>query len=314
MKKQKKTKKQNSRKPEPVKKTAPLNLDFDLEPPRSKSYFSDEAAVNQAKQSSEKRYTKNEIRKRQNKKRKLKNSVRNAIITFCVLLAISVIGIVLSLTMFFNITSINISGSGIYTAEQIEQVCGIRTGDNLFLTDSEKSRKLLTEALPYIYDVTFKKKLPATLNIEITDAVAAYAVANEDGTFTLLDDNLKVLENAAQENSVDTIMIKDVLLAASGAGHTVEFENPDALNCIKSIADALKAVGLSDISEISSADKNNNYILYKNRIVLELGDCSNLENKLYKCLAACEELENKNGEIKGRINISNGKQIYFTEN
>lgn len=313
MKKQKKKTKPQNKKTDSAKAVSPLNLDLDLEPPRKKYYFNDEPVLNNTKQSSEKKYTKNEIRKKQNKKRKLKNSVRNAIITICVLFAIAAICVILSLTMFFNITNITVTGSGIYTAEQIEQVCSIKTGDNLFLIDSEKDRKQLTEALPYIYDVKFKRKLPATLSIEITDAVAAYSVENEDGTYTLLDDNLKVLENSAQENPAEAIKIKDVLIVASGAGHIVEFENEDALNCIKSIAEALKTVGINDISEISSADKNNNYLLYKNRIVLELGDCSNLENKLYKCLAACEELENKNGEIKGRINISNSKQIYFTE-
>lgn len=313
MKKQQKKKQQQNKKKDSARTVSPLNLDFDLEPPRKKYNFNDEPVINNAKQSIEKKYTKNEIRKRQNKKRKLKNSVRNAIITICVLLAIAAIGVVLSLTMFFNITNINITGSGIYTAEQIEQICSVKTGDNLFLIDSEKDKKLLTESLPYIYDVKFKRKLPSTLDIQITDAVAAYSIANEDGTYTLLDDHLKVLENSAQENPAEIIIIKDVLIAASSAGYTVEFENPDALNCIKSIAEALKTVGLNDISEISSVDKNNNYLLYKNRIVLELGDCTNLENKLYKCLAACEELENRGGEIKGRINISNGKQIYFTE-
>jgi len=37
-----------------------------------------------------------------------------------------------------------------------------------------------------------------------------------------------------------------------------------------------------------------------------------LENKLYKALAAVEELDRKNDKLKGKLNVSNGNQIYFT--
>lgn len=312
MKKQSKKAKNAKSKTDREKTVPALNLDFDIEPPRKKYDFS-ESQLSAAKPNSGNKYTKNEIRRKQNKKRRLKNNVRNVLITLGVLLAVSVIGTVLSLTVFFKITDINISGSGIYTQEQIEQVCEIETGGNLFLIDKEKNREKLTELLPYIYDVKFKRKLPGTLHIQIQDAVCAYSVLNDDGTYVLLDDNLKVLENAAKESPADATVISDVLIVGSNPGSLVEFENPDTLGCIKSIAEAIKAVGLNDISQIKSSDKNNNSLLYKNRIVLELGDCSNLESKLYKCLAACEELENKNGEVKGKLNISTGKQIYFTE-
>lgn len=307
----KRTKKTKDTKNETNSRKSVPPFDIDLEPPVRQSFDNDFAF--QPKTASEQKYTKNEIRKKQNKKRKLKNGVRNALITVCVALGICAIGIVLSLTMFFNISTINISGSGTYSEEQIDEVCSIEIGDNLFLIDKDKCREELTKKLPYIYDIKIKRKLPVTLEIQIVDAVAAYSIANEDGTYILLDDNFKVLENAAESYSDGVVSIADVMAVDSAPGNTIEFENGDTLNCLKSISEAIKAVGMENVSLIRSVDKNNNSVLYNGRITFELGNCDNLENKLYKGLAAYEGLQNRMGTVKGRLNISDGKQVYFTE-
>lgn len=299
-------KKQNAQ-PEQKRNIASL----DLEPPK-RYYFNDEVASS-FNTVSDKPKNKNEIRRRQNKKRKLKRGVRNVLITACVVIGIAVIGAVLSLTVFFNIASLHITGSGTYSEEQIEQLCNINIGDNMFLIDKDKCKDKLTTALPYIYDVTIKRKLPDTVSIEITEAQPAYIIKNDDKTYTLLDDNLKVLENASKDKYDGAVTISKAIPVSNEPGHTVEFENEDTLNCIKSIVEAVKAVQLEDVSVISSADKNNNSILYKNRITFELGDCKDLENKLYKALAAVDELDKRNNKIKGNLNVSDGKQIYFTE-
>ncbi|MDE5670012.1 MAG: hypothetical protein K2I14_00915, partial [Eubacterium sp.] len=77
---------------------------MDLEPPK-RYYFNDEVASS-FNAPAEKTKNKNEIRRRQNKKRKLKRGLRNTLITACIVLGVAAIGAVLSLTVFFNIASI----------------------------------------------------------------------------------------------------------------------------------------------------------------------------------------------------------------
>lgn len=313
MKKSRKKKQRVKSKEEPRRSIS----SFDLEPPQ-RYFFNDEVissfnVSNESPKANEKPRNRNEIRRRQNKKRKLKREVRNFIITASIIIGVAVLGTILSLTMFFNIEKINISGSGTYSETEIEALCNINIGDNMFLIDKDKCREKLTSNLPYIYDITIKRKLPNTINIDITEAEPAYVIKNDDKTYTLLDDNLKVLENASKEKHPEAITIKKAIPVSNEPGYIIEFENEDTLNCIKSIVAAIKEVELSDVSVISSADKNNNSILYKNRITFELGDCKNLENKIYKALAACEELDKRNDKIKGKLNVSSGKEIYFTE-
>ena len=307
-KKQNKTEKTNA---QSKRNVTPL----DLEPPK-RYYFNDEVASSFSgnRAAPQKKYNKNDIRKKQNKKRKLKRGVRNFLITAGVVIAIAVIAVVLSLTVFFNISAISISGSGTYSEEQIEQLCDINIGDNMFLVDENKCREKLTTGLPYIYDVKISRKLPDTIKISITEAEPAYIILNDDKTYTILDDQLKVLENDAKEKAQGAVTIKNAIPVSNTAGQTIEFENEETLACIKSIVDAIKTVQLDDVSVISSTDKNNNSVLYKNRITFVLGNCQNLENKLYKALAACEELDKRNDKIKGRLNVSDESRIYFVHN
>ncbi|MDE5995749.1 MAG: FtsQ-type POTRA domain-containing protein, partial [Eubacterium sp.] len=214
-------KKQNAQ-PEQKRNIAPL----DLEPPK-RYYFNDEVASSFNTPAADKPKNKNEIRRRQNKKRKLKRGVRNVLITACVVLGVAVIGAVLSLTVFFNIASVHIAGSGTYSEEQIEQLCDINIGDNMFLIDKDKCKEKLTTALPYVYDVTIKRKLPDTVSIEITEAQPAYMIKNDDKTYTLLDDHLKVLENASKDKYDGAVTISNAIPVSNEPGHTVEFENED---------------------------------------------------------------------------------------
>ncbi len=287
---------------------------LDIEPPKRYNYsYNDTSSHLQIKPNDNQRYTRNEVRKRQNKKRKLKNSVRNAIISFSIIVAVFAIGTVLSLTVFFNISAIEISGSGTYSEDEIKNICGVEIGENLFLINSDETAKKITQGLPYVYDVKIKKKLPVTLSIVISDAVPAYSIQSEEGTFILLDDNLKVLENSASERAVNTITITDAMVIGANPGHKVEFENKDISESIFQITEVIKKLEMNEATGISCIDKSNNYVVYNDRITFELGDCSNLENKLYKGLTVCRELDKNNENIKGRLNLYSGKETYFTE-
>lgn len=256
-------------------------------------------------------YTRSEMRKRQNKKRKLKNGVRNTLITLGIIIVFAVIGIALSLTVFFNISSISATGSGIYSEDEIIRMCGIETGENLFLIDIEGSAEKLKESLPYIYNVNIKRKLPVTLSIEVTDAVPKFSIKQDDGSYILLDDMLKVLETSA-DSPQSTVLITDTTVISSNAGLKIQFENEDTADCIEALSEAINAVGMEEATSLSSVDKNNNYIIYDERITFELGDCGNLENKLYRGLAACEKLDESNTNLKGKLDLSYGKESYFT--
>lgn len=256
--------------------------------------------------------TRTQTRRKQNKKRRLKNKVRKVLLAVVLFIVLITVGAVLSLTVFFKTQSVTVSGSGIYSQEQIVNASEINTGDNLFLINSDKTAQKITTRLPYIYNVKIKKELPATVKITVTDASAAYAIENGDKTFILADDNYKVLEAAAEEQPAGSMMITNAVVKSAEPGKQLEFEDETVSNCITQITEAIKSTEMKSVTAVSSKDINNNYIVYDGRITFELGTCDDLEIKIKRGVLICDEMNETNPSIKGKINLKSGKQSYFT--
>lgn len=255
---------------------------------------------------------KTEIRRRQSKKRRLKNSVRKALVAISLLIVLIAVSIVLSLTVFFKIDTINITGSGVYSSEEVLSNCDISYGDNLFMIKKDVCKERLTRNLPYIYDVKITRKLPATVQLEITDAKVQYVIDNENETFILLDDNFKVLDNASAVGAESAVLITNSVVTSAEKGVPISFEDEAVSDCLSKLSQAIKTTQMTQATSISSTDVNNNYIIYDGRITFALGSCDDIENKIYKGLAACEKLDESSPGVKGIMTIGTDKQIYFT--
>lgn len=256
--------------------------------------------------------TRNEKRQEQNKKRKKKNRFRRVLIWMLVAVLIAAVLVVLSLTVFFKIETITVKGNARYSSDQILAQCTIDKDENLFLADVSKSKETLEQTLPYIYNVDIKRKLPATIELNITECEPSFYITNEDETFLLLDDNLKVLElNAVEKNGIE---IKSAGVDSSSlAGQQLKVSDENKLECIQKLCSCVNQNHFDKITAVYSNSLTDNYVVYDNRIQFKLGNCSDLETKIYQALASCEKLEASDPNARGTMTVTGGKQIYFTE-
>lgn len=278
----------------------------DLEPPR---IYREDGIKRKAPRNEP---TRNQLRRRQNKKRKLKNNVRRALMALCLLVVLIAFGVTLSLTVFFKTETITAQGSGMYTEQEIIDASGINSGNNLLLLDEDEIAKNISRQLPYIGTVEIKKELPNTVYINVTDTIASYAIQNENGTYILLDINFKVLENASEQNPADTIMISAAEVSKAEPGSTIVFSDESVQKRLKEIAQAVYNTGMSQATEIYTNGTNKNYIVYMDRITFELGSLDNIEDKIIRGLASCEKLDESGTNIRGSLNLTIDKQSYFT--
>ncbi len=285
---------------------APLN---DLEPPR---IYRDAQQSGKPPQRQRQAPTKNQTRRRQNKKRRLKNSVRRGLLGFCLLMVLLIFGSVLSLTVFFKAENITAQGSGIYTSEEIIEASGVSSEDNLFLLDEEDIESRITRALPYVGEVTIERELPNTVNIVVIDTTASYSIQNEDGTYILLDINFKVLEKSAVEQPDNTIIISSADVSSANPGNTIAFSETAVQERLTTLAQAVYSCGMAQATEIYTLGVNSNYVVYMGRIVFELGSLDDLEDKIIRGLASCEKLDESSSNISGTLNLTVDKQSYFT--
>lgn len=293
--------------------------DLGIEPPKiyRESQRSEYAANNSTSRKSARKnkmerqnLTRAEKRHKDNKKRKKRNTFRKIMIWFAAIIAFAAVGTVLSLTVFFHIDTISVSGNEIYSKDEILAQCPIEIGENLFLSDTKNAKEMLEQNLPYIYNAEITRKLPYTIQIKITEATPQYSI-KQDKTYILLDDNFKVLENNAEK--AQGILISKAEISSAQPGSEIVFKDSDIGECLKQLAAVVNDNDFSEITSIYSNSIRDNYVVYENRIVFKLGTCDNLENKIYQGLTACEELNQSNPNAEGTMTITGGKSLYFTE-
>ncbi|MBO7682214.1 MAG: FtsQ-type POTRA domain-containing protein, partial [Clostridia bacterium] len=118
---------------------------------------------------------------------------RHAVLVIGLVAVIVVAAVILSLTVFFNITAVEVDVSqSQYTADQVREASGVEEGDNLFLMRRAEVAEEIGHKLPYAGEVTVKRKLPTKVRIYVEDSSVANAVKYND-EFVLLNDNYKVL-------------------------------------------------------------------------------------------------------------------------
>ena len=131
------------------------------------------------------------------RKRRRKRHKSNRILYYIlVLLILAIVGVALSLTVFFKITEVSVTGTDKYPAEELERMTGISVGDNLLRADLKKAKENLM-VYPYVEAVTAKRAYPPAVEIVITEAVPMAAFVEETGGCTLVSAAGRLLERGA---------------------------------------------------------------------------------------------------------------------
>ncbi len=249
---------------------------------------------------------------RNKKKRRLKKQVRHAIYGTLIVAGVVAIILVICLLMF-KVESINIKGNQHYATKEILAVLPIEEQKSLLLADTDGAKAKLEENLPYIYTAQIKRKLPSTLEVQITETKQVYYIKNADKTYTLIDDNLKVLEEKSAKKPKKSIALRKTAVESALAGHTVVLKDEKIADYISLLLTTVKNCHTEKVTAVYSQGINENFIEYDHRITIKLGAADNLDDKLYAAMAAIDSLSKTNPEAMGEITAKSVKQIYFTE-
>ncbi len=165
-----------------------------------------------------------ELRREARLKRERQQKRKRRFTTCMLALAAIVIGVVLSLTVFFKISTIEVTGTSQYSKETILNVCGVDTGDNLFLVKKARVADKIGRALPFTGEITVKRSFPNKIVIQVTDSVPSAAVAYEDG-YALLNQDQKVLATVSTEEELYSVVAQQLRLAEEATAEVSQTEN-----------------------------------------------------------------------------------------
>ncbi len=253
------------------------------------------------------------IRSRTAQRRK-KNKRKKLIIRSVIFFLFLVVGVILVLTMFFNINEITVTGDAVYSAEDITNSSGVLMGDNLiFISKDEINEKISTE-LPYVDYVKIKRHLPSGLELIITKTEAKYAII-QDGFYTLLNGNGKVLESGLEFIGENITLLNLGEIISAEIGKNVVPKNEKVFDKLVLVSNACEECSLDGITSIDLSDIYNIKLIYQGRITLELGetDKDNTYKKLALGKSALETQNEENEYYKGTINLTVDGKGYWSE-
>lgn len=249
---------------------------------------------------------------RTNQRRK-KNRRKKLIIRSVVCLVFLCAGIILALTMFFNISEITVTGDTVYSADDVTSSSGVSIGDNLIFISKSKINEQITTELPYAGSVKIKRHLPTGLELIITKTDAVYAVVI-NGYYTLLDGNGKVLETELEYVGENIILLNIGDIESAETGKTIAVDE-DYLEKLVNLRTVYEECGIDGITAIDLSDLYDIKLTYQGRIILELGETNkeNLSKKLALGKAAIDTQNEENELYRGTINLSVDGKGYWSE-
>lgn len=248
------------------------------------------------------------------KRRKTKEKRKNSkFLYYFIIISIAVIALaVCSLTVFFHIESIYVTGDEVpYSADEIVFASGIETDTNIIMENTSDVSNRIATALPYIESVQPIKHFPFKIELNVT---ASEIIGQVEGTGTLIIDRTGRCIDRTETLTKNVPVIRGTGVLTAEVGKTVSFSNENALSDVLKMHDAFKKAGITGITVYNISDENKLCATYENRIVINFGTSDNLDKKLEYAVQIIEQ--QKSGKQTGVLNLSripNDKQYaYFS--
>lgn len=243
------------------------------------------------------------------KKVKRNRRILAAVVVFII---VALVMVVLSLTVLFKVTSVNVIKTGkIYSAQDISVASGIEIGDNILTTRFDDAENRIEELLPYVLNAKISRTLTGRISISVTDDKAEVIFAAKNG-YALADINGKVLE-VWKEKPKDSKyrILKTRSRENAVAGHEFGFVSEDEKNLFTEICSVLKKAGIfDDVTEIDFSESSNIKVVYKNRLRIKIGDMNGVDNKLQAAMKVIAEEEKNNPNVMAEINVRNTDKVF----
>lgn len=154
-------------------------------------------------------------------------------------------------TVFFQVEAITVSGNVRYTQQEIISATGIQTGDNLFHMNKFDLERQVEQALPYIEEVSIRRRLPNAIQITVTEWDAVAKVAGGEGDWLISVDG-KLLEPAPADSAVLAVTGLTPLLPQAGRQLAVAQEETGRLEALIRLLPVL--VDRELLSQVSSVE------------------------------------------------------------
>ena len=222
-------------------------------------------------------------------RRPLRMTRAGRFLIFLFLFACALGGYLFSLSAFFFVEDIVITGNSAVSAEKILALSGVQEGQNIFSVNANRAEQCIC-INPYIKSVELKKSYPDKIEIHVEERQAV-AILPTGNTFIYIDRDGRVLDRQGMVSTLPLYLISGLSDLTSGLvpGSMVE---SDALEDAMVLIDQLPEGAADLIAEIDMSNLQQICFYTLNGTKVRLGDNTNIVVKYDRMTTILEELEN----------------------
>lgn len=249
---------------------------------------------------------KTNVKRDENRKRKRRRKRHTTLYFFLVVLLVMGIGILLSVTLFFNVKTINVTGDVDYTNEDIIKMSGIKIGDNLIRLDTQRASDGIMLSMIYIESATIDKQYPGNIEIKVKKCVPTAVLECESG-YLVISESGKILEKKS-DAADDLFMIKGYKTLFEKPGEYISAEDSHVTEIVSEILKESSKYKEHKITSVDVSDKFDIKLIYENRITFKIGNSNDIA---YKLNLAGTVLDKIGKNKKGVMTMAGSNQISF---
>lgn len=246
-----------------------------------------------------------EIEKKNRKKRKVK------LVMLLIITILIAAGAYLFTSPSFNIQEISIKGNNQLSTQKVKQIAEINVGDNIFSKIGIVMKVKLKEN-GYIEDVQINKIYPNKVEIEIKEKNKAFQIQTESGKYIYIDEQGYILDCLTNKLEIPIIKGMDIKENEIQSQYRLGEDDLDKMENILQIREECKKIGIAE--KITQIQVKNEYIisLENDGLTINLGDATNLKNRMYYVNAILKQEEGNRGTIYVNGNLNEGFSTYFS--
>ena len=251
---------------------------------------------------------KTNVKREQNSKRRRRRRRHLSFYFFLVIILVAGIGVLLSVTLLFNIKNIVVKGDVDYTDEDIIRVSGIGYGDNLVRLDSKKASESILSSMIFIEKAEIDKQYPDTLVINVSRCIAT-ADIEYDGGYLIVSANGKILDKS-DTRSEELLLVQGFEPADETPGTYLKSIDSQKDGIFYELFDSIKSDNDHEIVSFDITDKYEISVNYGNKIFFDMGNSNDIS---YKLDLAATVLNDLSGDKEGYMTMIGSNQISFRD-
>ncbi len=270
-------------------------------------YYIDEYGARQKQEHRAKviREQENEVIRRNKKplsKKQIK--IRRVLLSVGIIVAVLVIGVILSLTVLFKTEKIDIDGDEYYYDDQIIAFSNVNLQQNIFIAAMQSTAQEIEDNLPYVEKAEIGFSIPDTITIKITDAVPSYVI-KDGNNFLLISSKGRILDSLTENtDSLPELICGE--LKSKVLGDYVSFNDDNIPEILQGVAESLQDNDVDKITSFDVTDTSSITLDYDNRIKINIGLPEDIDYKIRTAMKIItEKLDPNNTEtITGTLDVS----------